>query len=573
MAAGAGYRFGEFVLNLDRGCLQKAGADLALRPKSFDVLRYLVDRAGRLVAKDEVVAAVWPNVIVSDDALTQCVHDIRKVLDDDGDRFIRTVQRRGYMFVAETTPIAAADAPAPGQAPAEGVAAADATAPERAAGAGTDLKGRSVPIAALAALAVLVAGAVVAWALGWFERQPPPATETRLTIAVLPFANLSDNRSEDWLSDGIAEDIMTAVSRFRDLTVIGRNSSFRYRGDGVDVRQVGKELKAHYVLVGSVRRSGDRLRIAVQLLDAQTGGHRWAESYDRPFAGLFSIQDEVANKVAGQFVVHAREAAAARLRTRAPEHLEAYELVLRGRKAFRTFSREGSIEARALAERAIAIDPTYAPAWELRAIALMQFYIHPYDKDQGTPGILQLAHTAAEKAVSLDPNFATAHATLGFTHLWSRQHEASLGSLRKALSLNPNDVTARSSYGDALYFAGSYREALEIWERYEQVDPFTVLLLAFRAKAHVMLGEFDRALPLSRSCAERAPKLVGCSVNRAIAANELGFPEEARAAVRQVLDIDRQFTVQRLKRIYPFRNEADADRFAELMRRAGLPSG
>jgi len=568
MAARAGYRFGEFVLNLDRGCLQKAGADLALRPKSFDVLRYLVERAGRLVPKDEVVAAVWPNVIVSDDALTQCVRDIRKVLSDDGERFIRTVQRRGYMFAAETTPLAAA---------APDVSQPDRTSPD---GAGPTLKGWTAMIAgsrrgltaALAVLALLVGGGVAVWALGWFERRLP-VTDTRLTIAVLPFANLSDNRSEDWLSDGIAEDIMTAVSRFRDLTVIGRNSSFRYRGDGVDVRQVGKELKAHYVLQGSVRRSGDRLRITVQLLDAQTGGHRWAESYDRPFAGVFSIQDEVANKVAGQFVGHAREAAAARLRTRAPEHLESYELVLRGRKAFRTFSREGSIEARALAERAIAIDPTYAPAWELRAIALMQFYIHPYDKDQGTPGILQLAHTAAEKAVSLDPNFATAHATLGFTHLWSRQHEAGLASLRKALSINPNDVTARSSYGDALYFAGSYREALEIWERYEQVDPFTVLLLAFRAKAHVMLGEFDRALPLSRSCAERAPKLVGCSVNRAIAANELGFPEEARAAVRQVLDIDRQFTVQRLKRIYPFRKEADADRFAELMRRAGLPSG
>jgi TolB-like protein/DNA-binding winged helix-turn-helix (wHTH) protein/Flp pilus assembly protein TadD len=557
MAAGAGFRFGPFVLNLDRGCLQKAGADLALRPKSFDVLRYLVERAGRLVSKDEVVSAVWPNVFVSDDALTQCVRDIRKVLNDDGEQFVRTVQRRGYMFVAETTPLAAADAPTP----------------TSADGIGQNLKlkvrlGPVAPKAALAALAALVVGAVAAWALGWFERQPPPATETRLTIAVLPFATQGD----DWLGDGIADDIMTAMSRFRDLTVIGRNSSFRYRGNGVDVRQVGKELKAHYVLMGSVRRSGDRLRISAQLVDTQTGGHRWAESYNRPFADVFGIQDEVANNVAGQFVVHAREAAAARLRTRAPEHLDAYELVLRGRKAYRTFTREGSIEARALAERAIAVDPTYAPAWELRAIALMQFYIHPYDRDQGTPGILEQAHTAAEKAVSLDPNFATAHSTLGFTHLWSRRHEASLASLRKAISLNPNDFAARNTYGEALFFTGSYRDALETWERYEQLDPFAVLLLAFKAKAHVMLGEFDRALPLARSCATRAPRLFGCLLYRAIAANELGLADEARAAVRQLLEVDRQFTVQRLKRAYPFRNEADASRFAEFMRRAGLPS-
>jgi DNA-binding winged helix-turn-helix (wHTH) protein len=245
MAAGAGYRFDQFVLNLDRSCLQKGGADLALRPKAFDVLRYLVERSGRLATKDELVAAVWPNVIVSDDSLAQCIRDIRKVLNDDGEQFIRTVQRRGYMFVAETLPLAA-DASAPSQTP-----AAVASSGGRIAG-GLELKGQTVPIAALAAMA-LVAGALAAWALGWLDGRSP-ATETRLTIAVLPFAT----QGEDWLGDGIAEDIMTAVSRFRDLTVIGRTSSFRYRGDAVDVRQVGKDLNAHYVLQGSVRRDGDR---------------------------------------------------------------------------------------------------------------------------------------------------------------------------------------------------------------------------------------------------------------------------------------------------------------------------
>jgi DNA-binding winged helix-turn-helix (wHTH) protein len=164
MAAGAGYRFGDFVLNLDRGCLQKGGVDLALRPKSFDVLRYLVERAGRLVAKDEVVGAVWPNVIVSDDALTQCIRDIRKVLSDDGERFIRTVQRRGYMFAAATTPLTAAP----------DVPQRDLVTPN---GASANLKGWSAaiaggrrgPTAALAVLALVVAGAVAVWALGWFE--------------------------------------------------------------------------------------------------------------------------------------------------------------------------------------------------------------------------------------------------------------------------------------------------------------------------------------------------------------------------------------------------------------------
>ena len=307
MAAGAGYRFGRFVLNLDRSCLQKEGVDLALRPKAFDVLRYLVEHAGRLATKDELVCAVWPNVTVSDDLLTQCIRDIRKVLNDDGERFIRTVQRRGYMFVAETAPFDGTEGPT-----AAAVRARLSNLPRLA-----------LPIAALVVL-VLVA-ALGAWSGGWLGRQPP-VTDTRLTIAVLPFVHLGDKPGEDWLGDGIAEDIRTAVSRFRDLAVIGRHSSSRYRGDAVDIRQAAKELGAHYLLQGSVRRSGDRLRITAQLVDPQTGASRWSERYDRPFSDVFAIQDEVASKVAALLAAHAREAMAARLRMRAPAELHAYEL-------------------------------------------------------------------------------------------------------------------------------------------------------------------------------------------------------------------------------------------------------
>jgi TolB-like protein/DNA-binding winged helix-turn-helix (wHTH) protein/Tfp pilus assembly protein PilF len=492
MAGGAGYRFGAFVLNLHRGCLQKAGADLALRPKSFDVLRYLVERAGRLVSKDEVVSAVWPNVIVSDDALTQCVRDIRKVLGDDGEQFIRTVQRRGYMFVAETTPLAAADAPAP--------AATD--------GSGQNLKmmgrlGPVVPKAVLAALLALVVGAVAAWALGLFERRPP-ATETRLTIAVLPFAT----QGEEWLGDGIAEDIMTAVSRFRDLAVIGRTSSFRYRGEAVDVRQAGKELNAHYVLLGSVRRAGDRVRITAQLVDTGTAAGRWAEHYDRPFSDVFAIQDDVASKVAEQLVVHAREATVARLRVQPPASLEVYELALRGRRAYRTFTRDGAAEARALAERAIAIDPNYAPAWEVLASALLQFYIQPYSEDHGAPAMLQQARSAAEKAALLDANFATAQATLGFVLMWAREHEASLAAVRRAIEINPNDVVAHATHGDILSGAGHFRESIAAWDRSISHDPYFPALSLALKRSHMCCWAsssppcacFARVPSVRRSC-------------------------------------------------------------------------
>lgn len=560
MAAGAGYRFEQFVLNLDRSCVQKGGADLALRPKAFDVLRYLVERAGRLATKDELVAAVWPNVIVSDDSLAQCIRDIRKVLNDDGEQFIRTVQRRGYMFVAETVPLAAADASAPA------LSSTDEEAGLRGWSAGIAM-GRRAPLAALAALVLLLAGALAAWALGWFERQPP-ATETRLTIAVLPFTA----QGEDWLGDGIAEDIMTAVSRFRDLTVIGRTSSFRYRGEAVDVRQVGKDLSAHYVLQGSVRRGGDRVRITAQLVDTRTGAGRWAEHYDRPFSDVFAIQDDVASKVAAQLVVHAREATAARLGAKPPANMEVYELALRGRRVYRTFTRDGAAEARALAERAIAIDPNYAPAWEVLASALLQFYIQPYSEHQGTPAMLQQARAAAERAAALDGNYALAHVTLGFVLMWAREHDASLEVARKAIEINPNEVVAYAVYGDVLSGAGRYRESIAAWDRSVSHDPYhPALNLALKAKSHVMLGEFDPALRLLRSCAERAPKLFTCPLYRAVAAKELGLEEEARAAARRLLELYPKFAIGRHMRITPFRNDADAARFAEYLRRAGLP--
>jgi adenylate cyclase len=554
MAAGAGYRFGQFVLNLDRSCLQKGGAELALRPKSFDVLRYLVERAGRLASKDELVSAVWPNVIVSDDSLTQCIRDIRKVLNDDGEKFIRTVQRRGYMFVAATAPFDGTETPT-----AAAVRAKLSNLPRLA-----------LPIAVLAAL--LLVAALGAWSRGWLERQPPATTDTRLTVAVLPFAYLGDKPGEDWLSDGLTEDIRTAVSRFRNLTVIGRYSSSWYRGDAVVMRQAAKELGAHYVLQGTVRRSGDRLRITVQLVDPQTGGSRWSERYDRPFTDVFAVQDEVANKVAAQLFAHAREATVARVRKRAPADIEVYELHLRGLKAFQSFTREGVLEGRVLSERAIAIDPNYAPSWSLLSNALLQLYIQPYSEHQGTPAMLRQARDAAERAVSLDADFASAQATLGIALTWAREHEAGLEALRKAMSLNPNDELALLGYSQALSYAGFNREALDVWERTQHLHPFIPgAWFGVRAKPHLMLREFEPAMRLARLCAERSPGHFPCFIDLAIAAKETGRDEEARRALQRLLEIYPKFTIRRHMSIAPFRIASDAVQFAEYLRRAGLP--
>jgi TolB-like protein/DNA-binding winged helix-turn-helix (wHTH) protein/tetratricopeptide (TPR) repeat protein len=548
---GAGYRFGPFILNLERLCLQEAGADLDLRPKAFDVLRVLVENSGRLVTKDELVKAAWPNVIVNDDALAQCIRDIRKALKDEGDLYIRTVPRRGYEFVAEVTPLRTLH---------QRVVSLEAM---------TRPAGRWLRLGTLGALLVLVVVALVAWGVGWFAPKQA-VSETRLTIAVLPFATAGE-AGEEWFGDGIAEDIMTAVSRFRDLTVVARNSSFRYR-NAVDARQVGQELGADFLLQGTVRRSEDRLRITAQLVDATSGTSRWSERYDRPFSDVFEIQDEVAASVAGHLVIHAKEAAVSRLRSKPPSDMQAYELALRARKAYLTFTRDSAIEARTLAERSIAIDPDYAAGWEVLAACLLQFYLQPYGKDQHDPAMLQLARKAAEKAVSLDGNFATAQAMLAFTLMWSKEHEASLAAIERALALNPSDSVAHGIHANVLMFSGRYREAVAAFERYFKLDPFNPAInLALKSMPHIMLGEYDEALRLTRSCMERAPRVFACSLYRATAAGALDLEEETRQAVARVNEINPAFTIAQHMRVRPFGDEAEAARLAAHFRRAGLP--
>ena len=523
---GTSYRFGAFTLNNQRGCLQSAGIDLGLRPKAFEILRYLVANAGRLASKDELAKIAWPNVIVNDDSLAQCIRDVRRVLGDDGESFIRTVPRRGYMFVAEVESVEVAPA---------------------ASAASSVVPGKIMSLSATA----------------------PAMQNGRLAIAVLPFATLGAS-NEERLGDGIAEDIMTAVSRFRDITVIARSSACRYRGEAIDAREVGRDLGAEFLLQGTVRRSDDRFRITAQLVDAATGTTCWSERYDRPLADLFAIQDDVAESVATQLVAHARQTTSARLQGRPPESLRVYELVLRGRKAFRSFTRESATEALALADQAIAIEPDHAPAWELRAAALLQFYIQPYGQ-QLSSEVLQKARTAAETAVALDGNFATGQAMLAFALQWVREHDASLEAIKRAIELNPNDAAAHSVHANILFFVGRHREAIHAWNENMRVDPFPPALnLALKASPHIMLGEFETALALARSCAQRTRLFAG-SLYRSLAASELGLRDEADQAVATLLEINPQFTIARHMQMAPFSDQSSADRLVACMRRAGLP--
>lgn len=543
-----GYRFGPFVLNLEKLSLQEGGCDRELRPKAFDVLRYLVEQAGRLVTKDELVEVVWPNVTVNDDALAQCICDIRKVLSDKGDRFIKTVPRRGYMFVCEVERVVRASPPLSEPPP---------ISPQ--------YRSRIRRLATVGVLLTL--GASMLWLL---DNGMAARPRTGLAVAVLPFA-VNDSR-QAFLGEGLAEDIAAAVARFGDLTVIARNSSFRYGPDAEDLQRVGRELGVDYVLRGGVRRAGDQLRVTAQLVDARDLTTLWMEQYERSDVEMPSIPDAVAEHVAVQLVGHTREDAAKLLRSHDTDNLEAYELVLRGRHSYRTFTKAGAQEARDLVERAVVLDPDFAPAWELMALTLMQFYLQPYGDAWRSRQVLEKARAAAYRAVALAPNSSTAHATLGSVLWWLRDYDAGLDVLKKAISLNRNDSVGFVAYAEALSFSGDQEGAIAAWGRAAELDPFTPPLnLALKARSYTFLGEPERALTLARACTAVAPHLQPCFTQLAIAAKEAGQDAEARIAARRIVEINPDFSISRQVQLVPFRRAEDAEKFAGFLRRAGLP--
>jgi len=399
-----------------------------------------------------------------------------------------------------------------------------------------------------------------------------PTPDRRLTIAVLPFTMAGEAASEDWLGEGIAESVMTELSRFRDLAVVARNASFRHGGAAPDITALRTALGADFVLTGSVRRQGDDLRIAAQLVDARTGINSWAERYDRSYREIFAVEEEIVSEIVLRLVSEARRQAASHAAQRDVDSLEAYELVLRARQAYYRFDRDSAIEAMALIDQAIETAPDFAAAWELRSRLLVQFYIQPYDERRGDPALIDAAIAAGERAIRLDPGFSTARATLGAALMWDGQYDQALAELEQAIASNPLDTVALGVFADTLSRAGRHAESLQAFERLQAADPQMPLLnRGLVGRTLVMLGEYERALEYTRPCVERAPMLFPCLVFHAAAAAGAGDEAEAAATTARMLAINPSFTVDGYQRTVDFAREEDTSRMGELLLAAGVP--
>ena len=570
------FEFADFTLDVTRGCLRAGDRVIELRPKSFALLAYLVEHAGRLVSKDELIGAVWSDVVVSDESLAKCVSEVRGALGDSGQRLVKTVPRRGYLLDVQVVP--ANGTPGPAVVASEsGPPAAGRLQHEPGPPPGSASRSRHQPVR-LAATLLVVAIAVVVLAFAW-RRDAGPQTPVRPTIAVLPLSNENDSHG-DYFSDGLTEDLITGLGRFRELFVIGRDSTFAYRGRHAPPQQIGRELGVRYLVQGSVRRDGERVRITAGLIDTTTGGQIWGESYDRALTGIFAVQDDLTRSIVTSLVAHVDRVELARALRKPTPTLAAYDLYLRG-KALITMRHgdtrgEMVAEARRLFEQALAADPAYAPAMQGLAYTYAAAFLEPMrdgrlSAELRQPATLARALSLARQAVALDPYLPEAHATLAWVLHWRYQRGEAIAEFRRAMELNPNLADGR--FAHLLVHDGRASEAVAYMQRMIQQDPFPPpIYLSYLGNAYYMTGQYDAAYETLRSGRERMPDYRAMAVWLAAAAAQSGREAEAQDAARSVLSMAPQFTIRGWLHHIQFERPADADRLAEGLRKAGLPS-
>ncbi len=390
------------------------------------------------------------------------------------------------------------------------------------------------------------------------------------SIAVLPFDNLSGDLEQQYFSDGMAEDIITDLSKVSGLFVIARNSAFTYRGRAINVREVSRALGVRYVLEGSVRKAGNRVRIAAQLIDGATGGHLWAERYDRDLTDIFAVQDEVTREIVSALAVKLTQGERRRIERKGTDNLEAYDYYLRGRQLAWRRSKEANDEARVLLERAIALDPQFTSAYAMLAGVHLLEYANRWRSQPEESH--RTAHELAQRAVALDDDAPEAHWVLGLVYLGLRQLDRSMAEARKALALDPNFAWAHSLLGQALHYAGRSQEAIEPLTTAMRLDPNDQdPFLHFLAQAYFGLGRYEEAAVNLRRRIVRKPDTDLSRVLLAACYGHLGRTEEARALWREVLQINPDYSFEYHRRRLPYKDPADLDRIVDGLRKAGVP--
>jgi TolB-like protein/Tfp pilus assembly protein PilF len=487
-------KFSNFTLDADRRELGGRAGLIHVEPQVFDLICYFARNPNRVISKDELIQHVWNGRIISDAAVNSRINSARRALGETGAKqiLIRTVPRRGFLFAADVT---AQTNPFPS--PAE-------AAPN-----------------------------IVSEHLKLPDRP---------SIAVLPFQNMSGDPDQEYFADGTVEEIITGLSRIKSLFVIARNSSFTYKGQAVDVKRVGRELGVRYVLEGSIRRSGERVRISAQLAEAETGVHRWAERYEGLINDIFALQDKITLSVIGAIEPNLQDAEIERVKRKRPDDLNAYNLVLRALPHVYVVMPEGAIRAVPLLEQALTLEDDYGGAHGLLAWCQLVLFLRAGSNESDRTAAIRHARLAATHG----RDDATALALGGFV-IGLMEHDAAAAreAFERALSLSPTSALALFCGSVFLAYAGEADRAIEWAQRALRVSPFDRFSFAgYQAIAigHFLLGQYEESANAARRAVLSNPAFSVLQALLAAALVRLGRIEEARATARKVMELDQSFS-------------------------------
>lgn len=436
--------------------------------------------------------------------------------------------------------------------------------------------GRNIRIIGIAVVLVAIAGVAA-----WYQLSTPAIPEIKEftgaqiaefpSIAVLPFRNLSDSKSQEYFSDGVTNDIINDLTRFSRLSVIASNTVFTYKNKAVKIAQVGQDLGVTSILEGSIQKAGDRVRINVQLVDVKSGRHKWAERFDVQLTNIFSVQDQITKSIVESMRVVFTENEGGRSARAYTPNVEAYDLFLRGRSYLRG-SRTTHAKARQLFDDAIALDPKFAAAYAEKSLTYFSGFIMPMSRD---PEIVRKALADAEKAVELDPSLPLAHARLGWALFANRRHEEAIAAARRSVALGPNSAEAHVQYGNILNWAGEPSRGIRQIETAMRLNPhYPFYYLFYLGHSHYLLGNNDKAIELMKRVVTRAPYFLPVHRHLAVLFSEKNLIVEARAHSAEVVRIFPGASVQdELSRCFYRWNPELRDRFIVGLRKSGMPEG
>ena len=524
-SAGSGViRFDNFELDVSLFELRKSGERIPVEPQVFDLLLFLARNHDRTVTKEEIFAAIWGDRIVSDAALSSQIKAARRVLGDDGasQRIISTVHGRGFRFMIPV----------------------ENAVPMRGQKDEENMNGSALT-----------------------------AISKRTSVAVLPLTNMNRDPDEDYLADGISEDITTALSKNRWLTVIARNPAFAFRNSKDSICRIGEKLKAEYLVTGSVRKAGTRFRITVQVVDAETEHSVWSERFDRNVVDIFELQDDISEQVAARIEAELGLSEQRKAEKRRPrKNLGAWDLYQLGTAEFYKFTQESNLKCQDLLRQSIVVDPEIAGAHSRLAYAIVLSMV--YFDAAPDDALMNDALATARRAIELDDEDAISYFTLGRVHLARREYDPAIAALQHSLQLNPCLAVTHCGLGDSFAYEGRLDEAIQQFEvaiKLSPHDPFRWAFYSYRSLAHLFRGEFEDAASWARKAVQIPNAQYWARAHLVAALGHLADPRQTESALKDLLETKPGFSLDFAREhLFYLKRSDQLETYLDGLRKAGV---